>query len=111
MNINKLAYDKNIVMELKQILGEYSFYLPDILEVEIKIKLYRYIDREDICFKTNYFIQTPTQIGPYVTSHNFAPTEEIALEMAIKTITRYYNNALAEGYKPKIDWLIKNSYY
>lgn len=111
MNINKLAYDKNIVMEFKQILGEYSFYLPDILEVEIKIKLYRYIDREDICFETNYFIQTPTQIGPYVTSHNFAPTEEIALEMAIKTITSYYKNALAEGHTPKKGWLIKNSAY
>lgn len=111
MNTKKLTYDKNTVIELKQLLGEYSFRLPDIPEVEIKIKIYRYLDREDICFKTNYFIQTPTQIGPYITSHNFALTEEIALEMAIKTITSYYNSAIREGYKPKTDWLIKNTSY
>ena len=100
MSTKKLTYDKNTVIELKQILGEYSFSLHDIPEVEIKIKLYKYIDREDICFKTNYFIQTPSQIGPYITSHNFAATEESALEMAIKTITSYYNNAIAEGHIP-----------
>ena len=111
MDTNKLTFDKNTVIELKQILGEYSFNLSDIPEVEIKIKLYQYIDREDICFKTNYYIQTPTQIGPYITSHNFALTEELALEMAIKTITNYYNDAITEGYKPKIDWLIKNTNY
>lgn len=111
MNIDKLTYNKNIVMELKQILGEYSFYLPDIPEVEIKIKLYKYVDRKDICFETNYFIQTPTQIGPYITSHNFAPIEEIALEMAIKTITSYYNSAITERYEPNIDWLVKNTSY
>ena len=91
MNTKKLTYDKNTVIELKQILGEYSFRLPDIPEIEIKIKLYQYFDREDICFQTNYFIQTPTQIAPYTTSHNFAVTEEIALETAIKTITSFYN--------------------
>lgn len=111
MNIDKLTFDKNTVIELTQILGEYSFCLPDIPEVEIRIKLYRYLDRVDICFKTNYFIQTPTQIGPYVTSNNFALTEEIALERAIKSITSYYNNAITEGYEPKIDWLVKNPNY
>ena len=111
MNTKKLTYDKNTVIELKQILGEYSFRLTDIPEIEIKIKLYQYFDREDICFQTNYFIQTPTQIAPYTTSHNFAVTEEIALETAIKTITSFYNSAITEGYKPNPDWLIKNTGY
>lgn len=110
MDINKLIYDKNII-ELKQVLGEYSFVLSGIPEIEIKIQLYQYLNRKDICFKTNYFIQTPTQIGPYITSNNFAPTEEIALEQAIKTITNYYNNAIDEGYMPKINWLVKNTSY
>lgn len=111
MNTKKLKYDENTVLELKQMLGEYSFTLPDIPEVEIKIRLYQYLDREDICFKTNYFIKTPIQISPYTTSNNFAPTEEIALERAIKTITSYYNSALAEGHIPNIGWLIKNTNY
>ena len=111
MDVNKLVYDKNTVIELKQILGEYSFYLPDIADISIKIKLYRYLDRNDICFDTNYFIQTPTQIGPYITSNNFASTEEIALESGIKTITSYYQNALAEGHKPEKSWFIKNTDY
>ena len=37
--------------------------------------------------------------------------EEIALEQAIKTITNYYNNAIDEGYMPKINWLVKNTSY
>lgn len=54
MNSKKLKYDENTVLELKQMLGEYSFTLPDIPEVEIKIRLYQYLNREDICFETNY---------------------------------------------------------
>lgn len=92
-------------------MGKYSFTLPDIPEVEIKIRLYQYLNREDICFKSNYFIQTPIQISPYTTSNNFAPTEEIALEQAIKTITNYYNSAINEGYMPKTNWLVKNTNY
>ncbi len=41
MSTKKLTYDKNTVIELKQILDEYSFSLHDITEVEIKIKLYK----------------------------------------------------------------------
>ena len=91
MSTKKLTYDKNTVIELKQILTNILL----VYTIFKKLKL-----------KSNFI-----KISPYITSHNFAVTEKIALEMAIKTITSYYNNAIAEGHIPKIDWFVKNSNY
>lgn len=99
------------VFSFKEILGEYSFRLKEIPDIEIKIRLYRYADSNDISFSTSHFILTPIQAGSYITSRNYAPTEEIALMMAINTITDFYYSAIREGHTPSVDWLEENTNY
>lgn len=103
-----LKIEKDSIFSLKKIIGEYSFRLNEIPDVEVKIKLYKYADNTDIFFETSHYIHTPTQAGVYITSRNSARTEEIALEMAINTITNYYESAISDGYEPSIDWLQEN---
>jgi len=111
MNIEKLSYDKNIIIGLKQVLGEYSFSLEKIPEIEIKVKLYKYADRNDICFETSHYIKTPEQCGPYITNRNYDNSEESALERAIETITSYYETGIANGHEPDSSWLVENVCY
>lgn len=111
MNTEKLFYDAEVVTELLEVLGEYSFRLERIPEVEIKVKLYRYIGSKNICFDTSHFIKTPEQCGPYTTNVNYAGTEEAALERAIKTITEFYQTGIESGHEPNSSWLVENTCY
>ena len=111
MNTENLCYDSNIVTELIQILGEYSFRLEGIPEIEIKVKLYRYIDSKNICFETSHYIKTPEQCGAYMTNVNYAGNEEAALERAIHTITDFYKTGIECGHEPNSSWLIENTSY
>lgn len=111
MNIENLRYDSNVVIELMQILGEYSFRLERIPEIEIKVKLYKYVSSKDICFETSHYIKTPEQCGAYTTNRNYAGNEEAALERAIHTITDFYKTAIENGHEPNSSWLLENTYY
>lgn len=111
MNTKNLCYDSSIVTELIQILGEYSFRLERIPEIEIKVKLYKYIASPDICFKTSHYIKTPEQCGAYTTNRNYAGNEEAALERAICTITDFYRTAINCGHEPDSSWLVENTLY
>lgn len=111
MDLRKLNYDENVVTDAVQILGEYYFRLEGIPEIKIKIKLYKYFDRDDICFSLSHFIHTPEQVTVYIPSSIFAETEEIAFERALKSITNYYNDAIKKGNTPEKEWLVENTNY
>ena len=111
MNTENLCYDSNIVTDLLQVLGEYSFRLTEIPETEIKVKLYRYVGSSEICFETSHYIKTPEQCGAYMTNRNYAGSEEAALERAIHTITDFYRTAVENGNIPEPSWLEVNTLY
>ena len=51
---------------------------------------------------------SPIQAGVYITSRTSAVNEEIALKMAIDSITSFYDAAIREDHIPSVEWLIKN---
>lgn len=99
------------ISSLKQIIGEYSFSLNEIFDVEIKIKLYKVNDDDNIHFTTSHFIHTPEQAGPYVTSNSSMPNQELALKRAIETITSYYEAAIRNEHEPSSGWLVVNELF
>lgn len=104
----------NAVYSLTKEISKYSFYLKGLEDVKIEIRLFNYLDNnnnDNIYFETSHFIHSPVQFDKYVTSINFASTETLALDMAICTITNFYNSAVSEGYEPDKNWLVPNVCY
>ena len=105
-------YNDN-VCSLKKEISKYSFYLKGLEDIKIKIRLFQYLDdnNNNIYFETSHFIHTPVQFDKYLTGRNSASTEELALDMAISTLTNFYNSAILEEYEPDKNWLISNDCY
>lgn len=107
-SLESFKYDENIVLDLKQKIGEFSFKLEQIEDIEFKIYIYKYMMDDGYWFSTNYFIHTPLQATPYLTSRTRENTYERALKRAIDSITSYYSEAIIKGLKPDKNWFIKN---
>ena len=95
------------VREPRRLLREYQFFVGEI-PVAITIGLYELIGSKQIEFDQSHFIRTPDQIAPDTTIVRAWDSEGDALEAAISPFVEDYGAAVAEGYKPRESWLVRN---
>ncbi|NCB47403.1 hypothetical protein EOM81_10355 [bacterium] len=84
-----------------------SIWLKEI-PVEIKILLSYNGERAAFNFSLSHAIKTPEQSGPYRTSRPWGQYLEYALHLAVDSLTKYYKQAVKNGFKPSKDWLVAN---
>lgn len=76
-------------------------------DVKIKVWQSNVLD-EPYHFTTSHHVQTPTQAGPYYPSRTCAPTEEVAISMALDSLVSFIVGAISAGHEPSESWLIPN---
>ena len=101
------ALDHELIREPLQYVSEYSFRL-DRLSKRITIRVYLQPDGQ-FYFEQSHYIQTPRQATPYMTSIQWAETEEIAISRAVSTLVGFYQGALHQGLEPNDEWLVPNT--
>lgn len=109
--LKQLMYNREIVSEFSKIVGEYSFRLEQLSNIEIRIRIKCNENNDGFFFQTSHFIKTPLQATAYRTSRDYGQTEQIAIQMALETITSFYNEAINEGLIPDESWLEENESY
>lgn len=59
-------------------------------------------------FDTSHYVRTPDQATPYMTSRTMASSEEEAIDLAIRSLTSFIQQAIENGHTAHTDWLVPN---
>ncbi|CAN7771549.1 hypothetical protein [Caballeronia sp. LjRoot31] len=75
------------------------------------------VERTDIAegrpysFETSHRARTPDQMSPYITSLSYESTVLAAIHTAIGTVKSYVDQAIQNGHRFDIGWLVPNPAY
>lgn len=58
-------------------------------------------------YTVSHAIQTPEQLGPYLSSIPYGDTPEEALAKAIDDLTLFYSAGVRAGHEPAESWLVR----
>jgi hypothetical protein len=106
----KSAISDEIIENPRKLLSEYQFILRD-LSPRITIRLYELIGAAGIAFEQSHYIHTPMQAEPYIPSYPLGDYEASALQLAVTSLTQYYNDAVRQGHMPSNEWLSPNEHF
>jgi hypothetical protein len=62
-------------------------------------------------YDLSHYVKTPSQIGPYISSHNAFISEIEAIESAINANLSFLKLAIGQGLTPDDSWLQENKHY
>ena len=104
-------FDLESLLAPRILIREVEFYLKELVtRIGVRIWLNPYAVTDPFSFELSHYISTPRQAGPYIPSAPLCPTEEGALERAIKfTLVDCYDEAVDSGCQPTDAWLVPNS--
>lgn len=104
-------FDLESLLAPRIFIREVEFYLQELpTRIGVRIWLNPYAVADPFSFELSHYISTPRQAGPYIPSTAFCPTEEGALERAIKfTIVDCFDEAVDSGCQPTDAWLVPSA--
>ncbi len=96
----------DLVTEPRRFLAEYNFHL-GTLSTPITVQIYLHLRTGNVVFEQSHFLKVPKK-GAYFTDAKHGEKQVENLRIAKNTFTKFYREAVNEGYQPEEDWLVRN---
>jgi len=105
------ALTEKSVHEAWRLHSEYRVSVGELTQ-QVRIRIWKGCKgASNYCYTQSHYVHTPLQAGPYRSNAIFADDEASALQLAVRSLTTFYDEAVGANRQPDDSWLVPNNYF